>query len=66
MSFCFVVAPLTVRKRSEYENMDNDIVQGDEDHHNDDEDGETGEERLPVKQNKILDEQSEQFIIASS
>lgn len=49
MLFCFVVAPLTVRKRSEYENMDNDIVQGDEDHHNDDEDGETGEERLPVK-----------------
>lgn len=36
---CAVIA--VDRKRTEYENMDNDIVQEEDDHHTDDEEGET-------------------------
>lgn len=38
--FCTVIA--VIRKRTDYENMDNDIVQGEDDRHTDDEEGETG------------------------
>uniref|UniRef100_A0A4W6E9M7 Uncharacterized protein n=1 Tax=Lates calcarifer TaxID=8187 RepID=A0A4W6E9M7_LATCA len=40
------------RKKTEYENMDNDIVQGEEDGHIDDEEGET--ERLPPRRQECL------------
>ncbi len=37
---CAVTA--VIRKRTEYENMDNDIVQGEDDRHTDDDEGEIG------------------------
>lgn len=49
---CIVIA--VIRKRTEYENMDNDIVQGEDDRHTDDDEGET--ERLPVKKTVRRDE----------
>ena len=39
---------VVIRKKTEYENMDNDIVEGEEDGRPDDEDGET--EMLPVNE----------------